>query len=167
MYDKDGNALEVDYAPTESTRGRKQFRTRSYSLVSQTSYNDSVCDSPVVNSTVNPDYTVNYDYNFDLYDIDCSNISKSDGITIKDDKSDEMEKFYDLYESMNDYLQQMAECVQSIKTIKLLQNRRQRSIKTLARTSSFHLLTAQDSKKSVEMIVDDDDERETEEEKSR
>eukprot|EP00486_Rosalina_sp_Unknown_P004648 CAMPEP_0201570384 /NCGR_PEP_ID=MMETSP0190_2-20130828/12616_1 /ASSEMBLY_ACC=CAM_ASM_000263 /TAXON_ID=37353 /ORGANISM="Rosalina sp." /LENGTH=257 /DNA_ID=CAMNT_0047993863 /DNA_START=1022 /DNA_END=1795 /DNA_ORIENTATION=- len=108
-----------------------------------------------------------YVIDFDLYDIDRSDNSKnSDGFSV-DAKSDEMEKFYDLYEAMNDYLEQMQECVQSIKTIQLLKNRKNKSSSDMARASSFHLLSAQDSKKSVEVenknkITNGDDDRKSE-----
>lgn len=162
LFDKDGNAIEIDYAPTISTRGgaggKRHFRARSYSQVSQVSYNDSVCNSPVVN----PSYECNIEYDFDLYAaVPDSNMSKgSDGLSITD-KSDEMEKFYDLYEAMNDYLEQMQECVHSIKTIQLLKHKKQRSTSDLARASSFHLLSNQATKKSIDedrKSIDDDDE---------
>ena len=50
---------------------------------------------------------------------------------------------------MNDYLEQMQECVQSIKTIQLLKHKKQRSTSDMARASSFQLLSAQDTKKSI------------------
>lgn len=162
LYDEDGNAIEITYAPDSKPRGR--FRTRSYSQISQVSYNDSVCNSPIVSCLLNGDHNSNFHYalnaKIDLYADGSSDDDKSDQII--DDKSDQMEKFYDLYEAMNDYLYQMSECVQSIKTIKLLHKKRT-SLGLEARTSSFNLSNKHRISTDLATDQDDDDKKDEEE----
>eukprot|EP00485_Elphidium_margaritaceum_P001795 CAMPEP_0202696042 /NCGR_PEP_ID=MMETSP1385-20130828/9422_1 /ASSEMBLY_ACC=CAM_ASM_000861 /TAXON_ID=933848 /ORGANISM="Elphidium margaritaceum" /LENGTH=595 /DNA_ID=CAMNT_0049352139 /DNA_START=41 /DNA_END=1828 /DNA_ORIENTATION=- len=133
LYDEDGNAVKISYAP-DTSRSVKKWRTRSTSQFSTTSYNDSDGNSPVL-GTNNVDKMDNDDIYAESVDDDMFVFPYDDD---DDAKSDQLDIFYDLFQALNDYLQEMNECVEVMQRVQLLYRKHG---KTGKRASRSHITT--------------------------
>eukprot|EP00483_Globobulimina_turgida_P008672 UN08690 len=114
LYDCDGNVIEISYCPKlKIMKSNSYLRVRTPTSLSG--------NTPVVYPTgtvMNGDFN-DYKYIMRHHDSISTDISDDNGgnINIVYDCNDKMEKIYDLYQAMNEYLFQIDECVQSIQSI--------------------------------------------------